>query len=109
MPSTIYRRRIISKCARASSRRSTSCARRLKKLSIGFNNLRVSLITEADTGVLRLPSEERETAIDSFFNRLKRSAAFQAYTDQRCADTHAINDLSKENYLEMRSGASEYR
>jgi hypothetical protein len=70
--------------------------------------------------VLRLPSEERETAIDSFFNRLaqlverrldarahfeimdrhgvydpnssvytrglKRSAAFQAYTDQRCAD-----------------------
>ncbi|CAG8898065.1 unnamed protein product [Penicillium egyptiacum] len=35
---------------------------------------------------------------------LKRNAAFQAYTDQRCADTHAINDLSKENYLEMRSG-----
>lgn len=35
---------------------------------------------------------------------LKRQAAFQAYTDQRCADTHAINDLSKENYLEMRAG-----
>ncbi|KAJ5550771.1 hypothetical protein N7535_001289 [Penicillium sp. DV-2018c] len=35
---------------------------------------------------------------------LKRRAAFQAYTDQRCADTHAINDLSKENYMEMRAG-----
>lgn len=35
---------------------------------------------------------------------VKRQAAFQAYTDQRCADTHAINDLSKENYMEMRAG-----
>jgi hypothetical protein len=35
-----------------------------------FNNLRVSLVTEADTSVLRLPSKERETAIDGFFNRL---------------------------------------
>ncbi|KAK1145373.1 kynurenine 3-monooxygenase, mitochondrial precursor [Aspergillus melleus] len=33
-----------------------------------------------------------------------REIAFQAYTDQRSADTHAINDLSKQNYLEMRWG-----
>ncbi|KAE8378955.1 kynurenine 3-monooxygenase [Aspergillus bertholletiae] len=33
-----------------------------------------------------------------------RRAAFEAYTDQRTADVHAINDLSKENYLEMRWG-----
>ncbi|PYH98181.1 FAD/NAD(P)-binding domain-containing protein [Aspergillus ellipticus CBS 707.79] len=33
-----------------------------------------------------------------------RRAALQAYTEQRSADTHAINDLSKQNYLEMRWG-----
>ncbi|KAE8150524.1 kynurenine 3-monooxygenase [Aspergillus avenaceus] len=33
-----------------------------------------------------------------------RRAAFQAYTEQRTADAHAINDLSKQNYLEMRWG-----
>ncbi|KAJ9374835.1 hypothetical protein DTO282E5_390 [Paecilomyces variotii] len=33
-----------------------------------------------------------------------RASAFQAYTDQRAPDTHAINDLSKRNYLEMRWG-----
>lgn len=36
--------------------------------------------------------------------RESRRAAFQAYTDQRTADAHAINDLSKQNYLEMRWG-----
>lgn len=35
---------------------------------------------------------------------VRRQAAFQAYTNQRCDDTHAINDLSKQNYLEMRWG-----
>jgi kynurenine 3-monooxygenase len=35
---------------------------------------------------------------------VRRQAAFQAYTDQRCEDTYAINNLSKENYLEMRWG-----
>jgi kynurenine 3-monooxygenase len=35
---------------------------------------------------------------------VRRQAAFQAYTDIRCEDAHAINDLSKENYLEMRAG-----
>ncbi|PYH49033.1 kynurenine 3-monooxygenase [Aspergillus saccharolyticus JOP 1030-1] len=33
-----------------------------------------------------------------------RRRALQAYTDQRAADTHAINDLSKQNFLEMRWG-----
>ncbi|XHG06518.1 kynurenine 3-monooxygenase, mitochondrial precursor [Aspergillus wentii] len=41
----------------------------------------------------------------SMYNRtLSRQAAFEAYTNQRSADTHAINDLSKQNYLEMRWG-----
>lgn len=35
---------------------------------------------------------------------LRRQTAFQSYTDKRCADTHAINDLSKQNYVEMRWG-----
>ncbi|KAJ5669118.1 Kynurenine 3-monooxygenase [Penicillium macrosclerotiorum] len=35
---------------------------------------------------------------------VRRQAAFQAYTDERCDDTHAINDLSKQNYVEMRWG-----
>lgn len=33
-----------------------------------------------------------------------RQAALQAYNNQRTPDTLAINDLSKQNYLEMRSG-----
>ncbi|OOF96110.1 hypothetical protein ASPCADRAFT_207476 [Aspergillus carbonarius ITEM 5010] len=33
-----------------------------------------------------------------------RRTALQAYTNQRTADTYAINDLSKQNYLEMRWG-----
>ncbi|RAL11360.1 kynurenine 3-monooxygenase [Aspergillus homomorphus CBS 101889] len=36
--------------------------------------------------------------------REARGRALQAYTDQRAADTHAINDLSKQNFLEMRWG-----
>lgn len=42
--------------------------------------------------------------ISVYTRSVRRHAAFQAYTDQRCDDTHAINDLSKENFLEMRSG-----
>lgn len=33
-----------------------------------------------------------------------RAAAFNAYTELRSADAYAINDLSKQNYLEMRWG-----
>lgn len=41
----------------------------------------------------------------SLHNRaLSRKSAFQSYTEQRTADTNAINDLSKQNYLEMRWG-----
>jgi kynurenine 3-monooxygenase len=35
-----------------------------------------------------------------------REAAFKAYTNQRVSDAHAINDLSKTNYAEMRSGVT---
>lgn len=41
----------------------------------------------------------------SLYNRdTSRKSAFQAYTDQRSSDSYAINDLSKQNYLEMRWG-----
>ena len=33
-----------------------------------------------------------------------RKLAFQTYTDQRSTDSYAINDLSKQNYIEMRWG-----
>ncbi|KAF3387483.1 Kynurenine 3-monooxygenase [Penicillium rolfsii] len=42
--------------------------------------------------------------VSVYTRSVRRQAAFQAYTDQRCEDTYAINDLSKENYLEMRWG-----
>lgn len=45
-----------------------------------------------------------DSDITVYTRSVRRQAAFQAYTDQRCEDTHAINDLSKENYLEMRAG-----
>ncbi|KAB8076183.1 hypothetical protein BDV29DRAFT_170634 [Aspergillus leporis] len=45
---------------------------------------------------------ELTTSLES--RRESRRTAFQAYTDQRTADAHAINDLSKQNYLEMRWG-----
>ncbi|KAL2863810.1 kynurenine 3-monooxygenase [Aspergillus lucknowensis] len=35
---------------------------------------------------------------------LARQLAFQEYTDNRAADAHAINDLSRQNYVEMRQG-----
>lgn len=38
---------------------------------------------------------------------LARQLAFQEYTDARSADAHAINDLSKQNYVEMRSGVTQ--
>ncbi|KAI9376690.1 kynurenine 3-monooxygenase [Aspergillus egyptiacus] len=38
---------------------------------------------------------------------LARQAAFQEYTDMRTADAHAINDLSKQNYVEMRWGVKQ--
>ncbi|KAL4918944.1 hypothetical protein BDW62DRAFT_180160 [Aspergillus aurantiobrunneus] len=38
---------------------------------------------------------------------LARQLAFQDYTDSRTADAHAINDLSKQNYVEMRWGVKQ--
>jgi len=45
-----------------------------------------------------------DKAISVYTRSVRRQAAFQAYTDHRCEDTYAINDLSRENYLEMRWG-----
>ncbi|KAL1864825.1 kynurenine 3-monooxygenase, mitochondrial precursor [Paecilomyces lecythidis] len=45
-----------------------------------------------------------DSPLDPDAQRAFRASAFQAYTDQRAPDTHAINDLSKRNYLEMRWG-----
>ncbi|OOQ91153.1 Kynurenine 3-monooxygenase [Penicillium brasilianum] len=45
-----------------------------------------------------------DSDVSVYTRSVRRQAAFQAYTDQRCEDTYAINDLSKENYLEMRWG-----
>ncbi|KAL2850009.1 hypothetical protein BJX68DRAFT_237191 [Aspergillus pseudodeflectus] len=38
---------------------------------------------------------------------LARQLAFQEYTDNRTADAHAINDLSHQNYVEMRWGVKQ--
>ncbi|KAL2813539.1 hypothetical protein BJX63DRAFT_215138 [Aspergillus granulosus] len=38
---------------------------------------------------------------------LARQLAFQEYTDNRTADAHAINDLSRQNYVEMRWGVKQ--
>ncbi|KAJ5895024.1 hypothetical protein N7495_006715 [Penicillium taxi] len=45
-----------------------------------------------------------DSNISVYTRSVRRGAAFQEYTKQRCDDTHAINDLSKQNYLEMRWG-----
>ncbi|BDD64120.1 kynurenine 3-monooxygenase, mitochondrial precursor [Monascus purpureus] len=66
-------------------------------LNAGFEDIRI-LFEELDKhGVYNLESnpESRDVC---------RGTALQAYTTQRAADTYAINDLSKQNYIEMRSG-----
>lgn len=45
-----------------------------------------------------------DPTISVYTRSVRRQAAFQAYTEQRCDDAHAINDLSRENYREMRWG-----
>ncbi|KKK26765.1 hypothetical protein ARAM_000362 [Aspergillus rambellii] len=45
---------------------------------------------------------DSSTAGDPTSRALAREAAFQDYTEHRSVDAHAINDLSKQNYLEMR-------
>lgn len=65
-------------------------------LNAGLEDVRV-LFSFFDTHNVYDPS--------TVFTRTKfRHAALQAYTTHRAPDTHAINDLSKTNYLEMRWG-----
>ncbi|KAL1966379.1 hypothetical protein VTN77DRAFT_4521 [Rasamsonia byssochlamydoides] len=68
-------------------------------LNAGMEDVRVLFELLDQHGVYDHPDdvEARKSA---------RAAAFQAYTDQRVADAHAINDLSKRNYLEMRWGVN---
>ncbi|KAL4990254.1 kynurenine 3-monooxygenase [Aspergillus falconensis] len=44
---------------------------------------------------------------DKAARALARHAAFAAYTASRTADAHAINDLSRQNYVEMRWGVKQ--
>lgn len=63
-------------------------------LNAGLEDVRVLFSIFDDHGVYNpnISSEARLVA---------RNEALQAYTTQRCPDVHAINDLSKGNYLEM--------
>lgn len=66
-------------------------------LNAGMEDIRVLFELLDKYGVYDSP-------LDSEARKAFRASAFQAYTDQRAPDTHAINDLSKRNYLEMRWG-----
>ena len=66
-------------------------------LNAGFEDVR-TLFAELDRqGVYDL-NRSLET------RKVFRREALQAYTNQRYPDTYAINEFSKRNYLEMRSG-----
>jgi kynurenine 3-monooxygenase len=65
-------------------------------LNAGFEDVRVLFDILDSHGVYTSPSPESRT--------FARHTALQAYTSHRTPDTHAINDLSKTNYLEMRWG-----
>ncbi|KAL2001553.1 hypothetical protein VTN02DRAFT_1603 [Thermoascus thermophilus] len=67
-------------------------------LNAGLEDVRILFEFLDKYGVYDLQSRDAEA------RKTLRAAAFQAYTDQRVPDTHAINDLSKKNYLEMRMG-----
>ncbi|KAL2013262.1 hypothetical protein VTN00DRAFT_787 [Thermoascus crustaceus] len=67
-------------------------------LNAGLEDVRVLFEFLDKYGVYDLQSRDAEA------RKTLRAAAFQAYTDQRAPDAHAINDLSKKNYLEMRWG-----
>ena len=66
-------------------------------LNAGLEDIRVLFECLDQHGVYNLDASPNSRA-------LSRQAALQAYTDQRTKDAHAINDLSKENYIEMRWG-----
>lgn len=67
-------------------------------LNAGLEDVRILFELLDKYGVYDLQSRHADD------RKALRAAAFQAYTDQRTPDVHAINDLSKKNYLEMRWG-----
>lgn len=66
-------------------------------LNAGLEDIRV-LFDLLDTHGVYDPSAS------PYSRSLARHTALEAYTAQRVPDTHSINDLSKNNYLEMRWG-----
>jgi kynurenine 3-monooxygenase len=68
-------------------------------LNAGLEDVRVLFEILDQHGVFEHPDDVVAT-------ESARAAAFNAYTDQRVADAHAINDLSKNNYIEMRWGVN---
>lgn len=66
-------------------------------LNAGLEDVRILFEHMDRHGVYDVSAPPQNTAAS-------RQAAFESYTAHRTADTYAINDLSKQNYLEMRSG-----
>ncbi|KAH8700838.1 putative kynurenine 3-monooxygenase [Talaromyces proteolyticus] len=67
-------------------------------LNAGMEDVRVLFETFDKHGVHEISDPARRESA--------RAAALQEYTEQRVADVHAINDLSKGNFLEMRAGVN---
>jgi kynurenine 3-monooxygenase len=71
-------------------------------LNAGLEDVRVLFDQLDKHGVYK--NNTSTSSIQQTTQLSSRKAAFQSYTAQRTADTHAINDLSKQNYVEMRWG-----
>jgi kynurenine 3-monooxygenase len=69
-------------------------------LNAGMEDVRVLFETLDEQGVYD------ETSDTTAHRDRVRAAAFEKYTAKRVADTHAINDLSRGNFTEMRSGVT---
>lgn len=73
-------------------------------LNAGLEDVRVLFDILDSHGVYTSSSPSSSNDTHTEARALARQAALQAYTAHRATDTHAINDLSKTNYLEMRWG-----
>ncbi|KAL4885867.1 hypothetical protein BJY04DRAFT_119003 [Aspergillus karnatakaensis] len=71
-------------------------------LNAGLEDIQVLFNALDKHGVYPLSNHD-----DPALRALARQTAFQEYTDARTADAHAINDLSRQNYVEMRAGVKD--
>ncbi|KAL3435152.1 kynurenine 3-monooxygenase [Aspergillus tetrazonus] len=69
-------------------------------LNAGLEDIQVLFDALDKHGVYNANSDKAARA-------LARQSAFAAYTASRTADAHAINDLSRQNYVEMRWGVKQ--